>query len=165
VVIEVPLEKKWKTMQDICRGFHFTWRKIVSEEFGPEKARKLILKFWEKTGEETGKLYLMKSKVDPEDVSTVAKAIVVSSLIMDEDAQIAEASKEKAIIRTIRCPWWEWFRKLGIAGEECKDGCDIWYESMLRVINPGFENLTTKASPLGDEFCEHVLTKRYSKRH
>ena len=61
-------EKYWRTLQNICRDFYFKWREVVEEEFGNEKSRELVAKFWEKVGIGTAKLYIQYGEVSPNDL-------------------------------------------------------------------------------------------------
>lgn len=90
-------------MQNICRDFYFKWREVVEEEFGNEKTRELVAKFWEKVGIRTAKLYIKYGKVSPNDLLSIAKAIKMSSTIMGEDVEV-EMKNNISVIRHISCP-------------------------------------------------------------
>jgi len=52
-VEEIPVEKKWRRLLNVCMDYYHTWREVVKEEFGYEKANELEIKWGKKLGEKT----------------------------------------------------------------------------------------------------------------
>ena len=147
-------EKDLKVMWNICRDFFYKWRSVVEEEFGREKARDLVKKFWEKVGEGTAKLY-KEHGVNPENLVEIAKAIARSSEIMGEKVEVL-AEEDKVIVRHTSCPWFDWAKMFGLE-EEDKEGCDIWFKVTVEKMNPRAKVETTKSFAAGDDFCERII--------
>lgn len=153
--MDESIEKYWWTLQNICRDFYFKWRAVVEEEFGKEKSRELVAKFWEKVGIGTAKLYIQYGKVSPNDLLSIAKAIKMSSTIMGEDVEV-EIKNNIIIIRHISCPWWNWYKKMGLE-EEDQYGCDKWFEATVKGINPRAKVETVKSFPKCNNLCERRI--------
>ncbi len=148
-------EKDLKAMWNICRDFYFKWREAVRDEFGEDSAKKLVEKFWEKVGQGTAKLYLEYDVARPGDLKSIARAIQISSQIMGENVEIEEC-EEGVIVRHTHCPWWDWYKRMNLEDED-QLGCDIWFRTTVRNIDPKADVFTTKSFSKGHDVCERLI--------
>lgn len=154
---EVPVEKKFKILSQICRASHFAWRQAVAELCPSLKTSDVVDKMWEITGHQTAKSYL--KRIDPSKPlpRQVAESIVWSSVNMGEDAKLIDGKDEnEAFVKHDACPWYEWHQRLGLL-EEDQPGCDKWFETTIKDINEKLgTNLkieTQKSLPKGGDCC------------
>ena len=154
------LMSKFEALGNITRATWYEWREAAIEMARPEfSPLDIVLKAWEVVGHDTAKAYfptLDKSK--PTFLEDIAKGIVNSSTMMGEDAKIIESENENEIyVQWDRCPWPEFARRYGAPMEEDVQGCDMWFQTVIKDINALFNTNvkleTLKAIPRGDRVC------------
>lgn len=149
---EIPVEKKWRRLLNICMDYYHTWREVVNEEYGSEKANELEIKWGKKLGEKTAEIYKRVGWVKPDDLSSLAKALVVSMRILNEDCEAIEESKNNVRIVHYHCPEYDEYEKRGILGG-CINKCFAWYVTTAKNINPQIKVELTKTFAK-DNLCE-----------
>ena len=154
--MDIPIEKKFKTLCEIVRAQHFAWREAalaMAPQVDPEA---LVNKMWEITGVQTGKAYA--KRLDPRKplAPQVAESIVWSSVCMGEDAKVEQGKGDEAFVRHADCPWFHWHKRLGVLNED-QPGCDAWFETAVAEIRKALKvNVrieTQRSLPAGDNCC------------
>jgi len=143
-------------MLDICGDYFQTWRAVVSEEFGDKKRYELEVKWGKKLGENTARIYKKVGVVEPDDLSSLAKALLKSMRILNEDCAAIEEDKNRIRIVHYHCPENDQYMKMGIPGG-CVDHCLPWYEATAKGVNPRTKVKLLKTFPR-DKTCEVELS-------
>jgi hypothetical protein len=154
---DIPIEKRFAVLVEICRASHFAWREAALRCCPDVDPQKLVNEMWAITGVQTAEAYL--KHLDPSKglAEQVASSIAWSSQCMGEDSR-AEAGDAPGewLVRHVGCPWHRWHEKRGLLAED-RPGCDRWFEATIRTINEKlgvtirFETLS--ALPDGDDCC------------
>ena len=154
---DIPVEKRFAILVEICRASHFAWREAVLRRCPDADVQAVVNEMWDITGVQTAEAYLRRldpSKGLPEQV---AASVAWSSRCMGEDARVEPGSAPgEFLVRHDSCPWHRWHEKRGLLAED-RPGCDRWFEATVRTIN---EKLGTKlrfetlsALPEGGDCC------------
>ena len=159
------LHQKFDALGNITRATWYEWRQAAIECARDDiTPLDLVLKAWEVVGHDTAKAYYgMLDVSKPTFLRDIASAIVMSSTMMGEDAEIVEGDNEDEIfVEWTRCPWPEFARRYGAPMEEDVLGCDMWFKTVIADINELFNTKvtleTTHAIPRGDAKCIRRLT-------
>ena len=132
---EMGFDKKFNILSQINRLAHFEWRGAALALCPDLDSMKLVLKYWEIVGRDTGKAYLKHIDKDKPVAPQIARSFVWSSISMGEDAHMYEGDNEReAYMLHEGCPWVE-FHKRYDALDEDRPGCDQWLQSLIDIIN------------------------------
>jgi hypothetical protein len=158
---DIPVEKKFQILVEICRASHFAWREAVTRCCPDVDPQTVVNEMWDITGVQTAESYL--KRIDPaQDLAEqFAACIVWSSVCMGEDACVEAGERPgEHRVRHDRCPWHRWHDKLGLLAED-RSGCDRWFEAAVRTVNERLGRKlrfrTLSALPDGDQCCRRVL--------
>jgi hypothetical protein len=71
--------------------------------------------------------------------------------------EITENTRERVVVKTIKCPWWEKYKEFKVKPELslCEPVHQLMNEG-LTAINPKIIKKLTKSMPRGDPYCEDV---------
>jgi hypothetical protein len=131
----IPYEKMFDILSHINRMAHFEWREAALALCPGLEPEKLVLKYWEIVGRDTGRAYLRRIDREKPVAPQIAASFVWSSRSMGEDAVLYEGDTVREAYMVHRaCPWFE-FHKRHDAVSEDRPGCDRWLESLIAVIN------------------------------
>jgi len=151
---EIPLEKRWRRLLSICMDYYQTWREVIVEEFGVEKARELEVKWGRRLGEKTADVY-KRVGWPATNIVNLAKALVISMRILNEDCEAVIEDANSVRIIHYHCPEHDEYTKRGLPGG-CVNKCLAWFESTVKGINPRFRVELLK-NFLKDNTCEILL--------
>jgi len=152
------VERDWRTMILIAHDFFHCWRNLVRGKYGDSAAEELTLKFWEEIGKNTAQQYIIKGRIDPEDVEQVVNAVARSSGIMGETVRVEKDGDAFLLIHDA-CPWIDSYVRAGSAGQ-CQKGCDRWFAATLSQLSPRLMVKTLSCLAAGDAQC----LRRFSKK-
>lgn len=154
---DLPLEKKFGILVEICRSSHFAWREAVLRTCPGADIQSIVNEMWDVTGVQTAESYLKHMDRSQPLAEQVAASIVWSSRCMGEDADLEDGDRPgEYLVRHDVCPWFRWHDKLNLLPED-RPGCDRWFEAAIRTINEylgsklRFE--TVSALPEGGDCC------------
>jgi hypothetical protein len=158
---EIPIDKKYEILVQICRASHFAWREAVQRCCPDVDPEEVVNQMWDVTGVQTAEAYLKRLDPSRDLAEQVAACIVWSSQCMGEDAHTEPGDRPgEHRVRHDACPWYAWHQKHGLLGED-RPGCDRWFDAAIRTINDRLgRNLrfkTLSALPDGDSCCSRVL--------
>jgi len=143
-----PEKMKLRDLQMIANYFE-VWKELVAEEFGREAADKLAIRFGEKQGEISGKLYkreMEKRGIPLDNLEELHRIIAISADLMGEDYHYFAYGPKKCIGMTASCATLrEQYDKSGKLLEhppydyrECLARCDGWMQC-FKIVNPKIE--------------------------
>ncbi|MBI4318280.1 MAG: L-2-amino-thiazoline-4-carboxylic acid hydrolase [Chloroflexi bacterium] len=151
----IDVETKWRYMIPVSHQFYIYARQVAGDLLGEERADDFVQRFWQRSGRETGRLYLTKAKLNPDDLIGLARAMERSSAIMGEDTEIV-VENEKVFFVHNHCPWPNSYADAGLP-ESCQGGCDAWFREASAAVSPRIRVRTTKSIPSGDGSCVREL--------
>ena len=131
---EIPPEKRWKRLLNICMDYYHTWREVIVEEFGTDKAKELEVKWGKRLGEKTADIY-KRVRWPATNLMSLAKALVISMRILNEDCEAVMDDANSVRIVHYHCPEHDEYAKRGLLGG-CIDKCLAWFEATVKSINP-----------------------------
>lgn len=136
---------------DICMDYYHTWRAVVYEEFGAEKARELEIKWGKKLGEKTADVYRKVSWIG-NNLANLAKALVISMRILNEECEAIIENEKSIRITHYSCPEYDEYARRGFPGG-CIDKCFAWFAASAKGVNPSIEVELLKTF-LKNDVCE-----------
>lgn len=73
--------------------------------------------------------------------------------------EFAEKTKERVLLRTTKCYWWEIYKDLGVDPGlvTCPTWCPALWEAGIKAVNPKIIYKFTKFMPRGDPYCEEIF--------
>ena len=154
---ELPIDKRFEALVEICRASHFAWREAVTRCCPDVDPTEVVNTMWEITGVQTAEAYLKRLDPSQDLAAQFAACIVWSSVCMGEDAAVeAGEQPNEHRVRHISCPWHRWHESRGLLDED-RPGCDRWFEAAIRTINQRLGTRlrfrTITALPDGGECC------------
>ena len=134
---------------------------IIAPVWGWEKYLEINTKIF---GEGSKRFYPWVKEafnIPVEDAIGAVKLLIVSAIIAFgplTDIEIVEATREKAVVRWIKCPFGENNKKFEYKPElwVCPTAHQVRGEEGLKAINPKLTHKLTKALPR-DPYCEAVI--------
>jgi hypothetical protein len=157
VSADIPIEKRFTVLVEICRASHFAWREAVERCCPDVDAQEVVNEMWAVTGVQTADAYLKRLDPAKSLPEQIAASIVWSSRCMGEDAAAEPGDRAgEWLVKHVGCPWHRWHEQRGLLAED-RPGCDSWFEATIGRINERlganvrFETLS--ALPDGDDCC------------
>jgi hypothetical protein len=157
VFTDIPIEKRFAVLVEICRASHFAWREAVLRRCPDVDVRAVVNEMWDITGVQTAEAYLRHLDPSKDLTEQIAASVAWSSQCMGEEARLEAGSDSgEFFVRHDSCPWHRWHEKRGLLAED-RPGCDRWFDAMIRTINEKlgvklrFETLS--ALPEGGDYC------------
>jgi hypothetical protein len=158
---DIPIDKKFRILSEICRASHFAWREAVVRRCPGVDPSEVVNEMWEITGVQTAEAYLKRVDRSKSLAGQIAESIVWSSLCMGEDARTEPGERAGSfIVRHEHCPWYRWHGDRGLLPED-RPGCDRWFEATIRTVNEKLGSRlrfeTISALPEGGEACARLI--------
>jgi len=169
----IPPEKCWAITAKILLNFIFLrgsisvvpllgmGEGIIAPVWGWEKFREINTKIWAEINKKLLLYTKEKFNISVEDAVDAVHLICVMSHLQsgpEWEYEYSEATRERVVLRNIKCPWWERYKEFKIKPELSL--CDVGHQSGnkegLKAINPKINYKMTKARPWGDPYCEDV---------
>jgi hypothetical protein len=159
---KIPIATKWETFADVCVfGVVMRGEKIIAPVLGKQKWLEINHKAWGENGKRLFPKVEETLNISGEDAGGAAKLAMVAVALVGGPkltAELVEESKERAVVRTTKCPWWEMYQALDIHPEliPCEVGHQAFCEEGIKAIDSKATFTLTKALPKGDSYCEGV---------
>ncbi len=159
---KIPIETKWAIFADgVVGGVVMRGEKIIAPVLGKQKWLEINEKAWGESGKRLFPRVQETLNISGEDAGGATKLAMVAIALVGGakfTAELVEDSKERAVVRTTNCPWWEKYQELDIHPEliPCEVGHQAFCEEGLKAINSKVAFTLTKALPKGDSYCEGV---------
>jgi hypothetical protein len=172
---KIPLEKRWAITAKFLGTFAVLRGEkrvatamgkeegIISPLLSVEKWNEVNRKAWgEEGGRKQAPWVIETFNIPVEDAIGAARFmsfVTVISCGPEWESEIVEKSKDKSIVRTTKCPWWNRHKELDADPDiaSCYPPHEAWIKSGLKAINPKIIHKLTKAMPRGDPYCEDVF--------
>jgi len=171
---KISAEKRWAitakilTRVSVLRGSK-TMPSVLGKEvgilapvWGWEKWVEILVKIYGDLGQKMLPWFIEILNIPVEDTVGAAKLSIVAWTLFsgpEVEAEIIEATSERAVVNITKCSWWERFKELDVNPElrgAC-NACKVWCEEGLRAINPKITYKLLRTSARGDSNCEVVI--------
>ena len=170
---KIPTEKCWAITAKmlliiyVLRGMKYILpllgkgEGILAPVLAREKYEEISEKIWGDGGRRLIPWVKETFNISVEDAIGAAKLIIVAAAIIqgpENEYEIVEKSKERAVDRTTKCAFMERFKEFEVDPEHmpCVTGCQKWVEEGLKAINTKINFKRAKAMPWGDPYCDFV---------
>ena len=90
---DIPIDKKFRILSEICRASHFAWREAVVRRCPGVDPSEVVNEMWDVTGIQTGKAYVKRLDKAGDLAHQIAASVVWSSQSMGEDAILIQAGR------------------------------------------------------------------------
>ena len=172
----IPLETCWAiTAETLTRFVVSRILKTSTPFLGKDDGIFSLLSGWDKETEIKGKIYAEAGRkmfpfikemfnIPVENAVDVVKLFIVVGKLLEGpemEMEIVEATPERAVLRTSKCPFWERYEEKEATEYPELIPCGIGHEAFqgegFNAINPKITHKLTKAMPRGDPYCEDVF--------
>ncbi|HAP31644.1 MAG TPA: hypothetical protein DCQ14_01105 [Firmicutes bacterium] len=154
---DIPMEKRFKMLVQICRACHFEMRQAALELCPEMDPMEFVKRYWTIVGHDTSPGYI--KNIDPSKPlpKQLANNFAFSAQVMGETSYVVEGKDDsEAFVKTDACPYYDWHKRYNVL-EEDQPGCDAWIDAFVDDINKALgTNLkweTLKSLPAGDGQC------------
>lgn len=159
ILEKIPVEDKWamSSRKGVAVGLMANLGGVV----GAEKLEEILTNMWSGAGKQVHPLIKEKYNIAVDDAAGAAKlSLVVGGVIIgaEYESEIVEATSERAIRITTKCPWMERFTQYNIDPKfrVCTTPCAKFVEEGFKAVNPKIDFMLTKSLAKGDPHCEFV---------
>ena len=135
---------------------------IFAPVWGLEKFEEINTSVW---GDQAIKQFYLWVKgtfnIPVEDAIGAIKLVTAANKLQsgpEWELEYPEATRKRAVVRAIRCPYWERYNEQGVNPEvrPCLPICEVKIVETAKAINPKLTCTLTKGRPRGDSYCEWV---------
>ena len=149
--IGIPWEFKYRLAMrgwsSILVGFMYA----IREEYGADAALKIIERLYKMDDRVKNLVNFIKDvfKIEGNDVETIAQWIDIWDELTGIEATWLERSKTFARGKITKCPWKTGYKDLS-------DYVLIWFNIVVKTINPKIACERPKGMCAGDPYCEYI---------
>jgi hypothetical protein len=154
----VPAENRWAVATQALTGGIVVTNKTMLDIIGRENYNKAIAQIWAGLGNASKEVAdaLGWTVDDAQSAAETVTSVAVVAMGPEFGFETVEASAEKTVLRSTKCPWWSRAQEMGISEDMCSLGDPAWSDALAKSLNPKVTVRLTKAMPRGDPYCEWV---------
>lgn len=162
ILEKIPAETKWAiTSSVLASALVVRGEKVIAPVLGKLKWLEINNEVFGEGGKIMFPMVKEDLNISLEDAVGTAKLAMLSlTLLMGPEftAELLEENKERAVVRTTKCPFWDKYQENEINPEliPCEIGHQAFCGEGLKIISPKAKFTLTKARPRGDPYCEGV---------
>jgi len=95
---------------------------------------------------------------DATEAATFAMLALMLLMGPETQSELIEATPERAVVRTTKCPFWERYEENEVNPEliPCEIGHQAFCKEGFKAITPNVTYKLVKARPSGESYCEGV---------
>jgi hypothetical protein len=153
--------------EDVFKGarsaltFLFAYQNAVAQEIGIERAIALQTRLSESMGARQGKMLKEQSGIKESDAKAALSLVKSLKESLGMTYEIVEENPQRVVIRTVRCPFFEAARMLGMDAKAIETGCRNgpmkMADSVVKQVNPGLNVRVRKFRSTPDGFCDEEI--------
>jgi len=155
---EIPKDILLKLLQGAYIAIDGLWFMGVEKKHDFDEALEIDIDVWENWMQILPKRIKRILNLEKNDIPMIVKILEVAYQMEGTDYEIIERSENRAVIRILKCQWYE---NLKNAGREkllpCVDLDKKLYPPMIEKINPKVSFKQVSGIPEGDESCDFIL--------
>jgi hypothetical protein len=158
--IKMSMEDTFNGAMNAHTGY-FAYFNAVAQEIGIKRAIVLLAKVNEELGTTQGKMMKEQSDIEEFDAQTALSLMKTLPENIGVSAEVIEASPQKVVFRSGRCPAYQAAQMMGLSAETieatCRNGGEKLLEILAKQLNPNLSYQLTKFRSSADDFCESKL--------
>ncbi len=97
---------------------------------------------------------------DAKDIEAATHLLAQASMGPEFVFEVSEATADRCVGRTTRCPWHKRWQEQGLEMDTCGVGHQRWGEGAVESLNPDFTFKLTKNMLHGDPHCEWIVERK-----
>jgi len=156
--LKIPTDVLVKLLQGAYIAIDGLWFLGVEKKQGFDEALKIDIDVWKNWMQILVKRIKKLLDMKENDIPSIVKILEVAYQMEGTDYEIAECRDKRAVIRILKCHWYENLKK---AGREklipCVDLDKTLYPDMIKVLNPSVSFSQVSGIPEGDKSCDFIL--------
>ena len=134
---------------------------IAAPVWGWEWWEDIAKRVWGEGGKRFYPWLKQKFNIPVEDALGAVNLVIIAAKLLggpEWEAEIIEATPEKAVIRHTKCTWWEIYQEYNLDPDLCV--CPAGHQARvgkgIKAVNPKIKFKLLKAMPRGDPYCEGI---------
>lgn len=159
---KVPAETRWKVATKGLTGACTALSNALKDAIGEEKFNEFQVRLWSQAGRGAKELAdtFGLTVENPRDIDGIIQLLAMTAMGPEFEFEVVEASEDRCVGRTTKCPWHERWKELGLKEEFCSSGHQGWGDGAVESLNPNFTFSLTKNMTRGDPYCEWKVERK-----
>ena len=159
---KVPAETRWEMATKGLTGAFTAVANAFKDAVGEEKFNEFNSGLWYAGGKGAKEFAntLGLTVESPRDIDEVMKLVAMSGMGPEYEFEVVEATEDRCVGRTSKCPWHERWKELGLKEDICTSGHQGWGDGATESLSPNFTYKLTKNMVRGDQYCEWVIERK-----
>jgi hypothetical protein len=162
VIEKVPIQMRWEIATKGLTAAYMACANALRDAVGGEKLDEFSVGLWSEAGRGIKEFAdtIGLTIEDPRAIAEAMELLAVSAMGPEFEFEIVEATEDRSVGRTSKCPWHERWKELGLAGDFCSSGHQGWGDGAVESLSPDFSFKLTKNMVRGDPYCEWVVERK-----
>ncbi|MDJ0914264.1 MAG: L-2-amino-thiazoline-4-carboxylic acid hydrolase [Desulfobacterales bacterium] len=158
----IPAEIRWQIATKGLTGACVAMIGALKEALGNEKFDEFQVGLWSQAGKGAKELAdAFELAADtPKALAELTNLAAMTSMGPEFKFEIVEATEDKCVARTDKCPWHERWKEFGFTEDFCEAGHQGWGDGAVKSLNPDFNFTLTMNMQRGDACCEYVIERK-----
>lgn len=158
-VDKVPGGARWTLATDALMSVVIAAGKSLRDVLGQERYDKAWAQIWNELGKSSQQTAdaLGHRSDDAKSIAEASMSVALLTMGPEVEIELVEATAEKAVLRSTKCPWRNKMKELGIKDALCCVGHLAYFNGFAKSLNPKVTVNLTKAMSRGDSCCEWVF--------
>ncbi len=159
---KVPAETRWEIATKGLTGACTVMINVLKGSLSQEKFDEFQVGLWSQAGNGAKELTdtLGLTIENPRDIDETMALLAVTSMGPEFEFKTVEATDDRCVGKTTKCPWHERRKELGLKEDLCSSGHQGWGDGAVESLNPNFTFSMTKSMQGGDSCCEWVIERK-----
>ena len=158
----IPPEAGWRIATKGLTGALTATDKALKEAIGQEKYNEFNGQLWYRAGKAVKELIdAFEIPVgDAREIEEALELVVRASMGPEFEFEVVEATRERCVVRTLKCAWYERYKEQGIDWDFCSVGHERWGNGAVESVNPDFTFRLPNTMPRGEPYCEIIIERK-----
>ena len=159
---KVPAETRWEIATKGLTGALTAMSNALQGALSQEKFDEFQVGLWSQAGKGAKEFAdtLGLTTENPRDIEEATELLGMTSMGPEFNFEIVEATEDRCVGRTNKCPWHERWKEFGLKEDFCNSGHQGWGDGAVQSLNPNFNFTLTKNMQRGAQFCEWVIERK-----
>ncbi len=159
IMQKIPAETRWGIATQGLTGACTALISALKEALSQDKFDEFQVGLWSQAGKGAKELADMLGlpAESPKEIAEITNLTAITSMGPEFEFEIVEASDDRCVGRTNKCPWHERWKELGLREDFCNSGHQGWGDGAVQSLNSDFSFTLTKNMQRGDSCCEYVI--------
>jgi hypothetical protein len=159
---KIPAETRWEMATKGLTGAWLVVANALKDAVDEEKWNEFNRGLWYQTGKGAKEFAdtLGLTAESPRDIHEVMGLLAMAGMGPEFELEVVEATEDRCVGRTSKCPWHERWKELGLKWDFCSVGHQGWNDGGVESLNPNFTYKLTKNMVRGDPYCEWIIERK-----